>query len=75
MDSDLIKALAYFIAANGQAVGTLWMAFKLNAYLEKEYPISYPWSYIVWPLAVASVIQLYYMVMKALIRLEKNKKK
>ena len=72
--NELAKALGFFLAANAQACGILWFAYKAIGYLEENYPKSFGWNIVIWPLALASVAYMYIKIIKALLQSEKRDK-
>lgn len=75
MDKHVVKAFAYFMAANFQAVLMIGMAYELLNYLEASYRDSFPWSYIVWPSCVFLVGQIYYLMIRYVLKLDAESRK
>lgn len=75
MDAWGLKVFGYFSAASIQAVVLIVAGFKLVPFLEQEYPISVEWFYIVWPTAILTIFHTYYVVVKLILKIEKNRKK
>lgn len=67
-----VKSIVLFFAANIQALTILWLAQQGIAQLELNYPWGAYWKYVLWPLALVSLIYNYYKIIKALLQLEKN---
>ncbi len=63
------------MAANGQAVLLVVLAFDLVSYLEGHYPGTLPWSYLVWPLCVLIIGHSYYLIGRRIMELEERRKK
>ena len=68
-----IRIFGYLLGANGQAVFLLIGSAYLVPYLEERFPQNFEWSAVVWPLAVAAVIHSYFIIIRAMIRLEQRR--
>lgn len=74
MNREIVKALAYFLAANTQAVIFILAAYFLVPILEENYPLPYSWGFMVWPLCIVFVSHTYYVVMRRVLQIEKTLK-
>lgn len=74
MNREIVKAFAYFLAANTQAVAFILAAYFFVPILEEHYPQSFSWGYIIWPLCIVAVSHTYYVVMRRLLQIERDMK-
>jgi hypothetical protein len=75
MDGQGLKILAYFMAANFQAVVLIGLSFELVSYLESHYFGVFYWSFLVWPSCVLIVGYLYYVMMRQVLQSERRNRK
>ncbi|MBP6218174.1 MAG: hypothetical protein KA436_06285 [Oligoflexales bacterium] len=67
-----MKVLAYFLTANFQAAAFLWLTSKAINHFQEIYPELRSWKWLVWTIAVLAASHLYFVIIKALLRAEKN---
>ncbi len=75
MNKEIIMLFGYFMAANGQAVLLIGLAFELVSYLEDHYPNTHSWPYIIWPSCVFMVAYSYFIIVRRIIQIDKNIKR
>lgn len=74
-NKEALKAFGYLMAANGQAVLLVGLAFELVSYLKEHYLSTFPWHYVVWPACVLVIGHSYYLVGRRIIELDEKRKK
>lgn len=75
MDKLALRAFGYFMAANFQAVVVVGAAFELVSYLKSNYPNFEYWPYVVWPTAVLVIANMFYLILRQLVRSEAGNQK
>ena len=69
------KVFGYIMAANFQAATIVFVIIKGGEYLNERYPMQSSWQLILSPLAVITIAYMYYKVLVAIARIEKQKRK
>lgn len=74
-NKEIIKVFSYLVAVTTQAGVLIVGAPHLAKLLEKNYPASSGWSWVVWPLSLAVVAHLFWVFIRYLLKVDKENSK
>ena len=69
-----VFAFAYLLAANLQAGLLVLGASLFSRFLDEKYAMGFSWRVALVPVSIIMALYFYYQVIRAIIRLDKNKK-
>ena len=73
--NQMTRALGVVLAINTQVAGLIVLAFFLEGYLNETYPLDFSWRRILMPIALLGIVHGYYIMLRYLFRMEKERKK
>jgi len=69
------RAFSYLISAQVQAVTLILMAFWVGDWLNERYPKDFNWYLVTFAVAVISIFQTFYVVIRATLKIGKEAEK
>ncbi|MFK7823804.1 MAG: hypothetical protein AB8G05_06600 [Oligoflexales bacterium] len=70
----MTRALGVVLAINTQVAGMIALAFILEGYLNENFPLDFSWRKILMPTALLGIVHGYYIMLRYLFRMEKERK-
>lgn len=68
----MVRGMSYLLAVNFEAVAVIFGAWMLAKWLDSNHPQQFRWMMVTLPVALLVIAHSFYMVIRALIRLEKG---